>query len=187
MTDRHRSIARPRQHSVDRVQTRLICATSDAARCTIRCECSQLIQTVSCRPQPGGELEKRLAASRTWFYRQRSTVTTIKWPSTVVSIVNLVWPMTVQFIALTVDLYPAKLTIRWNDRRAVTKSRVWDTVPEESILISENTQISLTYGHMSKELRLHAKIPRSVFRTAVLTQHRPVTDRQTDGRTDIWP
>ena len=51
--------------------------------------------------------------------RQRWTFSVINWPSNVASIVNLVRPTTVRFIALTVHLCRVKLTTRCDDRRAV--------------------------------------------------------------------
>jgi len=62
----------------------------------------------------------------------------VQKPSTVANIVNLVRPTTIQFIALCVHLCRTKLTtlttvdMPWQN---LSKSRVWDKVPDGSTFI----------------------------------------------------
>jgi len=50
--------------------------------------------------------------------------------------------MTVQFIALTVDLYRSQMTARCNDRRAVAKVWSSEQLPARSSLILEVHEVS---------------------------------------------
>ena len=50
--------------------------------------------------------------------------------------------MTVQFIALTVDLYRSQMTARCNDRRAVAKVWSSEQLPVRSSLILEVHEVS---------------------------------------------
>ena len=96
------------------------------------------------------------------------------------SIVNLVRPTMVQVIALSVQLFRAKLTARRGDRRAVakfSKCAVYDKVPREiprylSVLITQ-----CTVGHTEPPCQLRGG--------GGSIEHRLTCDRQ--RQTDTGP
>ena len=88
--------------------------------------------------------------------------------------------------ALSVHLSRAKLITRFDDRYAVanfSKSGVQDKVAEGSALIFGDNRISFQHS-VGRVKGIEAHTPKSSsIRSAVLVEHRLVTDRRTDRQT----
>ena len=105
-------------------QTRLVLRLVTAPRYTVLVSNHgySLVSTYCCR---FAHFCNRATCCITRILIDKAGCSVINWPSTVASIVNLVWPTTAHFIALSVHLCRVQFTTRSDDRRDMPKfSRV---------------------------------------------------------------